>query len=123
MDINVAKRGQVQVIRLRGPLRLGVAVDSLRQVVEELINNGDTRLVLNLAEVPMIDSTGIGLIMRFLASTKQRSGNTKLVHPSDFAIKTLRLVGLYNLFEVFDDDDAAVDSFNRTTEPPRVARQ
>lgn len=111
MDINVGKRGQVQVIRLRGPLRMGPAVDSLRQTMEEALGNGDTRLVLNLAEVPMIDSSGIGLVMRFLASTKQQGGGIKLVQPSKFAVQSLRLVGVFNLFEVFDSDDAAVESF------------
>lgn len=111
MDINVGKHGQVQVIRLRGALRMGPAVDGLRQAMEEALSHGDTRLVLNLAEVPMIDSSGIGLVMRFLASTKQRGGNLKLVQPSKFAIQTFRLVGVLNLFEVFDDDDAAVKSF------------
>jgi anti-sigma B factor antagonist len=111
MDINVVKRGEVQLIRLRGPLRMGQAVDTLRQTMEEALGAGDTRLVLNLAEVPMIDSSGIGLVVRFLASTKQRGGNVKLVQPSKFAVQTLRLVGVLNLFQVFDDDDAAVESF------------
>ena len=111
MDINVVKRGEVQLIRLRGPLRMGQAVDTLRQTMEEALGAGDTRLVLNLAEVPMIDSSGIGLVVRFLASTKQRGGNVKLVQPSKFAVQTLRLVGVLNLFEVFDDDAAAVESF------------
>jgi anti-sigma B factor antagonist len=111
MDINVVKRGEVQLIRLRGPLRMGQAVDSLRQTLEEALGAGDTRLVLNLAEVPMIDSSGIGLVVRFLASTKQRGGNVKLVQPSKFAVQTLRLVGVLNLFQVFDDDDAALESF------------
>jgi anti-anti-sigma factor len=59
----------------------------------------------------MIDSSGIGLLVRFLASTRQRDGNIKLVQPSKFAVQTLRLVGVLNLFEIFDDDDAAADSF------------
>ena len=111
MDINVRKRSEVQVIQLRGALRLGSAVDELRQVVEEAVGNGDTRIVVNLAEVPMIDSSGIGLLVRFLASTKQRGGSIKLVQPSKFTVQTLRLVGVLNLFEIFDDDDQAVSSF------------
>ncbi len=111
MDINVRKRGQVQLIQLRGALRMGPGVDGLRQTMEEALRNGDTRLVLSLSEVPMIDSSGIGLVVRFLASTKQRGGNIKLVQPSKFAVQTLRLVGVLKLFEVFDNDDAAVESF------------
>jgi anti-anti-sigma factor len=111
LDINVRKRGQVQLIQLRGALRMGPGVDGLRQTLEEALSNGDTRLVLNLAEVPMIDSSGIGLVVRFLASTKQRGGNLKLVQPSKFAVQTLRLVGVLNLLQVFENDDAAAESF------------
>jgi anti-sigma B factor antagonist len=111
LDINVRKRGQVHVVQLRGTLRMGPAVDGLRQVLEENMGSGDTRFVLNLAEISMIDSTGIGLLVRFLASVKQRGGNIKLVQPSKFAVQTLRLVGVLNLFEVFASDDAAVESF------------
>ncbi len=111
LDINVRKRSQVQVVQLRGPLRMGQAVDGLRQAIQEAVSAGDTRIVLNLAEVPMIDSSGIGLLVRFMASTKQLGGNIKLVQPNKYAIQTLRLVGVLNLFEIFDNDDAAVDSF------------
>lgn len=111
MDISVRKRGETQLIQLRGQLRLGVAVDELRKVIEESLANGDARIVINLAEVPMIDSSGIGLLVRFLASTKQRGGSLKLVQPSKFAVQTLRLVGVLNLFEIFEDDEAAVGSF------------
>jgi anti-sigma B factor antagonist len=90
---------------------MGEAVDGLRQTFEEALANGDTRLVLNLAEVSMIDSSGIGLLVRFLASAKQRGGTIKFVQPNKFAVQTLRLVGVLNLFEIFDDDDAAVASF------------
>ena len=111
MDIHVRKRSQVQVVQLRGHLRMGPAVDSLRQTLEEAMGNGDTRIVMNLSEVPMIDSSGIGLLVRFLALIKQRGGNIKLAQPSKFAVQTLRLVGVLNLFEIFDNDDSAVESF------------
>ena len=111
MDINVRKRSEVQVVQLRGQLRMGPAVDDLRQTMEEAFVNGDARIVLNLAEVGMIDSSGIGLLVRSLASAKQRGGSLKLVQPSKFAVQTLRLVGVLNLFEVFEDDDRAVESF------------
>lgn len=112
MDINVRKRSQVQLIQLRGQLRLGDPVDELRRTIDEALAEGDTRFVLNLAEVPMIDSSGIGLLVRSLASAKQQGGNVKLVQPSTFAVKTLKLVGVLKLFEVFEDDNQAVQSFS-----------
>jgi anti-anti-sigma factor len=90
---------------------LGEPVDELRRTIDESVAQGDSRFVLSIAEVPMIDSSGIGLLVQSLASTKKLGGNIKLVKPSPFAIKTLKLVGVYNLFEVYDDDDTAVESF------------
>jgi len=111
MDINVRKRSQVQVVQLRGPIRLGTAVDSLRQTLEEALASGDTRIVLNLAEVSMLDSSGIGVLMKCLASAKQRGGDIRLVNPSKFVVQTLRMVGLLNLFQTYADDDTAIASF------------
>jgi len=111
VDINVRRRSQVQVVQLRGQLRLGPAVDNLRQTLEEALGSGDNRIVVDLAECPMIDSSGIGLLVKVLASAKRLGGSVKLVQPCDFVLKTLRLVGLLNLFEVFDAEDAAVNSF------------
>lgn len=112
LDINVRKRSQVQVVQLRGQLRMGAGVDTLRQAMEESVGSGDTRIVINLSEVPMIDSSGIGLLVRLLASTKELGGSVKLLQPSKFAVQTLRLVGVLNLFEVYDAEDAAVESFS-----------
>ena len=112
MDINVRKRSQVQVIQLRGQLRMGPAVDGLRQTMEESIASGDNRFVIDLAEVPMIDSSGIGLLVRLLTSVKREGGNIKLVQPCKFVLQTLRLVGVLKLFEVLENEDAAVESFS-----------
>lgn len=111
MDINVRRKSRVQLIQLRGQLRLGEAVDELKRTFDEALAEGDSRFVLNLAEVPMIDSSGIGLLVKTLTSAKKQGGTIKLVQPSNFAIKTLRLVGVYKLFEVFEDDEQALESF------------
>lgn len=111
MDINVRKQSDVQVIRLRGDLKIGEPVDGLRQTLEELFSSGDTRVVLNIADVPMIDSSGIGILVRWLTTAKQRGGSLKLVQPSKLALQTLKIVGLVNLFEIFNDEGEAVQSF------------
>jgi anti-sigma B factor antagonist len=111
LEISVRKRGQVDVIQLKGAFRLGQAVDDLRRTMEELFNAGNSRLVLNMVEVPTLDSSAIGLLVRFLTSAKQRGGNLKLTSPSKFTVQTLKLVGVLSLFEVFETDDAAIESF------------
>lgn len=112
MDINVRKHSDVQVIKLRGDLKIGDAVDSLRQTMEEHLGVGDARIVVNIEEVPIIDSSGIGILVRSLTSARQRGGNLKLVNPSKLALQTLKIVGLLTLFEIYDDEAKAVASFS-----------
>lgn len=111
MDIDVRSQGSVKVIKLRGRLNLGESVDRLAQTVNELLNTGDSRLVVDLGDVAMVDSSGIGLLVRCLTSAKQRAGSLKLLNPSKFAVQTLRMTGLLSLFEVFDNEEQAVTSF------------
>jgi anti-sigma B factor antagonist len=111
MDINVRRRNNVNVIQLHGPLKMGEPVDSLRTTCDEALAAGENKLVVTLADVPHIDSSGIGLLVKYMVSAKQRGGSLKLVNPSKFAVQILRLVGVLNLFEVFDDENAAVESF------------
>ena len=112
MDISVRKQGTVQVMKLRGELKLGDSVNQFRQTMEELIAAGEVSIVINLEELRFMDSSGIGALMRAFASAKQRGGNIKLVNPSKLVLQTLKLVAVLNLFEVHPDDATAVASFN-----------
>jgi len=112
VDIEVRSQGTVKVIKLRGRLALGESVERLRATVEDLLNSGENRLVLDLEELATMDSSGIGLLSRLLTLSKQQGGSLKLVNPSKFVVQTLKLVGLLNLFEVFPETQAAAASFS-----------
>jgi anti-sigma B factor antagonist len=111
MDIDVRSQGSVKVIKLRGRLSLGETVDRLRATLEDLLDSGDNQLVMDLEELTTVDSSGIGLLTRFLTNAKQQGGSMKLVNPSKFVLQTLKLVGLLNLFQVYPDAQSAVASF------------
>ena len=111
MDIELRSLGQVKLVKLRGRLNLGDAVDRFRDTLGDLMNSGDTRIVLDLSEVPWIDSSGIGLLVKILTSAKQKGGSVKLLKPSKFTVQTLKMICLLDLFEVFDDQERAVASF------------
>ena len=111
MDIDVRSQGVVKVIKLRGRLSLGEPVDRLRATIEDLLGAGNNQLVLDLEELNTMDSSGIGLITRSLTNAKQHGGSLKLVNPSKFVVQTLKLVGILNLFEVFQDTAAAAASY------------
>ena len=111
MDIELRSLGQVKLVKLRGRLNLGDAVDRFRDTLGDLMNSGDTRIVLDLSEVPWIDSSGIGLLVKILTSAKQKGGSVKLLNPSKFTVQTLKMICLLDLFEIFDDQERAVASF------------
>jgi anti-sigma B factor antagonist len=111
LDIELRSLGQVKLIKLRGRLNLGDSVDRLRETLDDLIANGDTRILLELSEVPWIDSSGIGLLVKALTSAKQRGGSMKLLNPSKFTVQTLKMIALLDVFEIYVDQQEAVASF------------
>jgi len=112
LDIEVRTQSQVKIIKLRGRLGSGEALDRTSETFADLLGAGDARLLLDLQDVSMIDSSGIGLLVRYLTAAKQRGGSLKLLSPSKFALQTLKLVRVLNLFEVFEDQQQAVASFS-----------
>jgi anti-sigma B factor antagonist len=111
VEIETRNLGEVKLVKLKGRLTLGESVDRLRSTIEDLVAGGDTRFILDLAEVPMIDSSGIGLLVRSLMNLKQQGGAIKLLNPTKFAVQTLKMIGLLNLFEVFEEQQEALASF------------
>lgn len=91
---------------------MGQAVEAFRRALDEAFAAGDVRLILDCAEVPMIDSSGIGLLVKSLTSAKQRGGGIRLLSPSKFVTQTLRMIGVLNLFTTFEDEDKAVESYS-----------
>lgn len=112
MDIELRSQEQVKLVKLRGKLALGESVDRLRETFEDLMQSGSSRIVLDLSEVPMVDSSGIGLLVKALTSAKQLGGAIRLLNPSKFTVQTLKMIGLLNRFEVFNDQQQAVASFS-----------
>jgi anti-sigma B factor antagonist len=87
-------------------------MDRTSATFTDLLNAGEVNFVLDLQDVPMIDSSGIGLLVRYLTAAKQHGGSLKLLNPSKFVLQTLKLVRVLSLFEVFEDLQQAVESFS-----------
>jgi anti-sigma B factor antagonist len=112
MEIEIRNRGEVKLIKLTGRLTLGDSVDRLRATFDDLAGTGAYCYVVDLKDIAMLDSSGIGLLVQYLTLTKQQGGSLKLLNPSPFAIKTLKMIGLLKLFQVFEDQESAVASFS-----------
>jgi anti-sigma B factor antagonist len=112
VDIEVRTQSVVKIIKLRGRLGLGESLDRTSDTLKDLLAAGELHLLLDLQEVSMIDSSAIGLLVRYLTSVKQRGGSLKLLNPSKIIVQSLKLVRVLSLFEVFEDLQLAVASFS-----------
>jgi len=111
LDIDTKTVDAVKVITLNGRLSMGPALDRFNATMNELLGHGHSKIVLGLEAVPSIDSSGIGMLVRHLTTAKQSGGAIRLLKPSKFTVQTLKMVGLLNLFTVFEDEAQAVASF------------
>ena len=110
MDLDIRENGNICVLKLKGPLKLGDGVEQLDSAVASTLEGGHIFLVLDLEAMPYIDSSGIGAIVSALRRAKQLGGEAKLVNPSSFAAKTLKMVGILNLFNVYPTEASAVEA-------------
>jgi anti-sigma B factor antagonist len=111
LDIEIKTIDGVKVLKLKGRLAMGPPLDRFNATLTELLSQGQNKIVLDLEDVPTIDSSGIGMLVRHLTTAKQGGGAIRLLKPSKFTVQTLKMVGLLNLFTTFEDSKDAVASF------------
>ncbi len=111
MDIETRTVDGVKLVKLKGRLSMGPPLDRFNVTLSELLGQGHNRIILDLEDVPTIDSSGIGMLVRHLTTAKQGGGAIRLLKPSKFTVQTLKMVGLLNLFTTFEDSKDAVASF------------
>jgi anti-sigma B factor antagonist len=103
----------VQVIKVRGKLALGCPpLNELRERLAELSGQGEFNWLLDLQEVNMLDSSGVGLLAQTMTSARNGQGACKLLNLQKFPMQVLKMVSMLALFEVYDDQNAAVESFS-----------
>jgi anti-sigma B factor antagonist len=111
LDIETKTQDGVKVVKMKGRLRMGPALDRFNGTLDELLSQGQYKVVLDVEDVPTIDSSGIGMLVRHLTTAKQGGGAIRLLKPSKFTVQTLKMVGVLNLFMTFEDLPQAVASF------------
>ena len=111
LELTESRVGVVTVLEVKGRVVAGSNADSLIAKVQELVQNGETRLVLDLAKVSYLDSTGISALIRAAAAPKMVGGATKLLNLTKRITDTLQITRLSSAFEIFDDVEKAVASF------------
>jgi anti-sigma B factor antagonist len=103
--------GDVTVVDAVGRITLGEGASTFRDTVRELVAGGHKKMLLNLAEVSYIDSSGIGEMVSGFTTVANQAGQLKLLNLTKRVKDLLQITKLYTVFEVFDDEAAAIRSF------------
>ena len=103
--------GDVTVIDAVGRITLGEGSSVFRETIKDLVSKGNKKVLLNLAEVSYIDSSGIGELVSSYTSVSNAGGSLKLLKLTKRIQDLLQITKLYTVFEVFDDEAKALGSF------------
>ena len=103
--------GDVAVVDFSGKITLGEGSAMLRKMVRDLITGGRRKILLNLADVDYIDSSGIGELVGAYTSVRSASGELKLVYLTKRVHDLIQITRLFTVFDVQPDEAAAVRSF------------
>ncbi|MBL8220203.1 MAG: STAS domain-containing protein [Bryobacterales bacterium] len=113
MSVKLSTRqvGDVTVIDAAGRITLGEGTSSLRDAIRDSLGAGHKKVLLNLGEVNYIDSSGIGELVSAFTTVTNQGGQLKLLNLSKRIQDLLQITKLYTVFEVHDDEAAAIRSF------------
>jgi len=105
----------VFVLHLQGPITLGKATEKFRSLIQEALDGGKKNILLNMAEVFYIDSSGLGELVAAYTTATRRGGKLKLMKLTQRVQDVVQLTKVYRIFEVYSDEDTAIRSFAAST--------
>ncbi len=106
------RKGKVVIVELSGRLTMGDGSNSVGEFLQTLVAQGDHAVLLDMAGVPLLDSRGIQANVHGHTSLRKRGGQLKLLNLTPRVRQVLDYTRLLTVFEVFDDEAAAVKSFS-----------
>ncbi|MEK7110636.1 MAG: STAS domain-containing protein [Patescibacteria group bacterium] len=101
----------VTVLDLHGKIAIGEGDEALRDTVSQLVGDGKTKIVLNLDDVPYVDSMGLAVIVRCYMDASRQYGKLKLLKITKKIEDLLTITKLRSVFEIYDTEEEAVASF------------
>jgi anti-sigma B factor antagonist len=103
--------GDVHLLDCSGKITLGEGTMAIRNTVREVLKNGGKKIVLNLADVNYIDSSGIGELVSSFTTVTNQNGQLKLLSLTKKIHELLAITKLLTVFQTYDDEAAALNSF------------
>src|SRR5882672_6166677 len=103
--------GLITVVDASGRITLGDGSAMLRKTMRQLLEEGHTKIILNLADVDYIDSSGMGELVSAYTAVRSKDGELKLLHLTKKVHDLLQITKLFTVFEVYSDESIAISSF------------
>jgi anti-sigma B factor antagonist len=117
MTANTRLVGGVTIVDLSGRIVLGDGSTALRDLVRNLISEGNKKILLNLRNVDYIDSSGLGELVSAFTSMRSGGGALKLLNLSKRVQALLQITKLYTVFDITDDEATSLKSFSPSIWP------
>ena len=111
MQIEERIVGNVTILDLKGKITLGEGDEVLKDKINSLIHQNRKKILLNLADVPYIDSAGLGEVVRTYTTVSRQGGQLKLETVTKRIADLLMITRLFSVFETFDAEQDALKSF------------
>jgi len=111
MNIHTRTVGNAHILDINGKIILGRGTMVVRNTIKDLVHSGVKKIVLNLAEVNYIDSSGVGELVSSFTTVAKEGGQLKLLNLGTKVHEILAITKLLSVFQVFDNEQAAVASF------------
>ncbi len=111
LQIIARKSGDVTILDLQGRVTIGVSNDLLIARLRELLDEGVRKVLINLENVPAMDSSGISSLVRSFVTLQRTGGSLRLLHPAGHVREVLELTRLLHSIPNFDDEAQAIASF------------
>ena len=101
----------VTIVDMSGRITLGEGSVILRDTIRDLVGKGQKKILLNLGDVTYIDSSGIGELVSAFSAVRREGGELKLLNLTKKVHDLLQITKLYTVFDIKDDETAAIKSF------------
>ncbi len=126
-DLNITTRHieDIVILDLEGRIQLGETSANLHQTLKTQVDEGKRQIVINLAKVTAIDSSGLGSLIAGYATLEKNDGELKLVNLSERVSELMTITKLFTVFDIFENEQDAIASFTKvpeSTTQPREAR-
>ena len=108
------RAGDIAVLDLAGRLTIGESSGTLRNMVKDLVRQGERKILLNLKEVSYVDSAGLGELIAAFASVTNAGGQIKLLHTQAKIHDLLQVTKLITVFQDYSDEELATKSFTQS---------